>query len=98
MEFDNLDILGVDENDEALPFPFKLVMLGLVLVALILVVFSASVGAICRIQCKVGMQIEEKEMLTTVIHFSSWRRILALSRPRVQPPLLWGPTPVLLLI
>ena len=53
MEFDNLDILGEDDNDEALPFPFKLVMLGLVLVALILVVFSASVGAICRIQCKV---------------------------------------------
>ena len=55
-----MDILGEDENDEALPFPFKLVMLGLVLVALILVVFSASVGAICRIQCKVELQIEKE--------------------------------------
>ena len=43
------------EKEEAgsLPLPLKIIMLSLVMIALILVVFSASVGAICRIQCKV---------------------------------------------
>ena len=41
------------EESSSLPLPLKIIMLSLVMIALILVVFSASVGAICRIQCKV---------------------------------------------
>ena len=60
---ESLELEKVDNNivqdtgDESLPFSLKIVMLALVLVALILVVFSASVGAICRIQCKVFLKL-----------------------------------------
>ena len=42
-----------DGGEESLPFSLKVILFTLVMVALILIVFSASVGAICRIQCKV---------------------------------------------
>ena len=44
-----------DEPDEdvSLPFTLKVILFSLLMVAFILIVFSASVGAICRIQCKV---------------------------------------------
>ena len=48
--FDSFD--GGDES-QSLPFSLKVILFTLVTVALILIVFSASVGAICRIQCKV---------------------------------------------
>ena len=42
--------------ESSLPFPFKVILFALLMIAFILVVFSASVGAICRIQCKVCHQ------------------------------------------
>ena len=41
------------EDDVSLPFTLKVILFSLLMVAFILIVFSASVGAICRIQCKV---------------------------------------------
>ena len=60
---DELDLLQYEadtdmEESSSLPLPLKIIMLSLVMIALILVVFSASVGAICRIQCKVRSEEE----------------------------------------
>jgi len=51
-----------DEPDEdvSLPFTLKVILFSLLMVAFILIVFSASVGAICRIQCKI---VEENTLL-----------------------------------
>ena len=42
-----------EDEDVSLPFTLKVILFSLLMVAFILIVFSASVGAICRIQCKV---------------------------------------------
>ena len=60
---DELDLLQYEddtdqEESSSLPLPLKIIMLSLIMIALILVVFSASVGAICRIQCKVRKFLE----------------------------------------
>ena len=44
------------EEDVSLPFTLKVILFSLLVVAFILIVFSASVGAICRIQCKVTLE------------------------------------------
>ena len=53
----DLDKATSDDNqsdeDVSLPFTLKVILFSLLVVAFILIVFSASVGAICRIQCKV---------------------------------------------
>lgn len=51
LSFDSFDD---GEESQSLPFSLKVILFTLVAIALILIVFSASVGAICRIQCKVG--------------------------------------------
>ena len=54
-EYDEtLDDDNADDEDVSLPFTLKVILFSLLMVAFILIVFSASVGAICRIQCKVG--------------------------------------------
>ena len=47
------DLATDSAAESSLPFPFKVILFALLVIAFILVVFSASVGAICRIQCKV---------------------------------------------
>ena len=60
-EEDSFDYAAPDTGEpapeESLPFSMKVVMFTMVMVALILVVFSASLGAICRIQCRVSCDL-----------------------------------------
>lgn len=49
----SFDPIDGGEESQSLPFSLKVILFTLVTIALILIVFSASVGAICRIQCKV---------------------------------------------
>eukprot|EP00090_Calanus_glacialis_P003293 TRINITY_DN12433_c0_g1_i2.p1 TRINITY_DN12433_c0_g1~~TRINITY_DN12433_c0_g1_i2.p1 ORF type:complete len:894 (-),score=128.32 TRINITY_DN12433_c0_g1_i2:185-2866(-) len=60
-EYDEtLDDDNADDEDVSLPFTLKVILFSLLMVAFILIVFSASVGAICRIQCKI---VEENARL-----------------------------------
>jgi len=74
-EYDEGQDLESDE-DVSLPFTLKVILFSLLMVAFILIVFSASVGAICRIQCKIveenaRLHVETQSTATSPIGSSS---------------------------
>lgn len=65
-----------NDEDVSLPFTLKVILFSLLVVAFILIVFSASVGAICRIQCKIveenaRLHVETQSTATSPIGSSS---------------------------
>jgi len=91
-DFEDSGSENVDDS-QVLPFPLKAIMFGMVMVALILVVFSVSVGAICRIQCKfvednARLQVKTQSTATSPIGSNSSYIGLDMNNPTHQsiPP------------
>lgn len=71
--------------ESSLPFPFKVILFALLMIAFILVVFSASVGAICRIQCKIVEESARLEVKTQSTATSPMGSSSSLDMPHLLP-------------